>query len=466
VLKYHPDKNTEISDEAFKKIQGAFDTLSDPRRRRIFDSSDDDGDVVIPNYQPGDNFYALFGSAFRKISRFSSSKKKMPSIGDDNTPLEAVREFYNWWVEFKSWRDFSYLDEYDLEDAESRDERRWMDRQNDRERKRHKKEESAKIVKLAELAEKMDPRLVKHRDAEKNKKNKVREDRERAVREKKEAEEKAIAEAAAKKLEEEKKKKDETDSAKKAKVNADKKMRKQKNRMRSAVGTSESIENVEFVCARLDINQINEVLAGYDESEESGHSQFVWFLHDLKEKDKNKATSESSEKEKEASKPWTDAEISLLAKAVAKFPGGTTDRWDHISTFVGTRSVKEIISKTKETKVVPNKPTNLAVTDAFERFNQNKKKSDEAPEIELSTAAPAATPSEAHTNGNGQAAEQTGDWTPAEQKALEKALSSIPSTEMDRWDLIAAAVPGKTKKDCIARYKFLVAQIKDKKVGK
>jgi hypothetical protein len=52
----------------------------------------------------------------------------------------------------------------------------------------------------------------------------------------------------------------------------------------------------------------------------------------------------------DVSKPWTDDELSLLAQAVAKFPGGVTDRWEKISEYVGTRSVKEIIAKTKETK--------------------------------------------------------------------------------------------------------------------
>ncbi len=51
-----------------------------------------------------------------------------------------------------------------------------------------------------------------------------------------------------------------------------------------------------------------------------------------------------------ATRPWTEEELSLLAKAVAKYPGGIQERWQLVSDFVGTRSVKEIISKTKETK--------------------------------------------------------------------------------------------------------------------
>jgi len=38
---------------------------------------------------------------------------------------------------------------------------------------------------------------------------------------------------------------------------------------------------------------------------------------------------------------WTEQELALLAKAVARYPGGVTDRWEKISQMVG-RSVKEV----------------------------------------------------------------------------------------------------------------------------
>jgi DnaJ family protein C protein 2 len=72
-------------------------------------------------------------------------------LGDDNTPYENVEKFYEFWVtdfmidtkkhrvdlffqfRFKSWRDFSGFDEFNLDEAESRLEKRWMDRQNQKE---------------------------------------------------------------------------------------------------------------------------------------------------------------------------------------------------------------------------------------------------------------------------------------------------------------------------------------------
>lgn len=55
------------------------------------------------------------------------------------------------------------------------------------------------------------------------------------------------------------------------------------------------------------------------------------------------------------------------------------------------------------------------------------------------------------------------DWTQDQQKALEAALKKFPaSMGVQRWDSIAEAVPGKTKKDCVERYKYIVAQLRGK----
>ncbi|KAI6074504.1 DnaJ-like protein subfamily C member 1 [Aix galericulata] len=47
-------------------------------------------------------------------------------------------------------------------------------------------------------------------------------------------------------------------------------------------------------------------------------------------------------------------------------------------------------------------------------------------------------------------------WTQNQQKLLEMALQQYPKGTTDRWDKIAKCVPGKSKEECIARYKLLV----------
>lgn len=47
----------------------------------------------------------------------------------------------------------------------------------------------------------------------------------------------------------------------------------------------------------------------------------------------------------------------------------------------------------------------------------------------------------------------TTPWTSEEQKLLEQALKTYPVSTPERWEKIAAAVPGRSKKDCMKRYK-------------
>jgi DnaJ family protein C protein 2 len=56
-------------------------------------------------------------------------------------------------------------------------------------------------------------------------------------------------------------------------------------------------------------------------------------------------------------------------------------------------------------------------------------------------------------------------WTDDQQKALETALKKYPSSmpANERWAEISKDVQGKTKKQCVDRYKYLSQLIKNKK---
>merc|ERR1712083_687561 len=55
-------------------------------------------------------------------------------------------------------------------------------------------------------------------------------------------------------------------------------------------------------------------------------------------------------------------------------------------------------------------------------------------------------------------------WSQAQQKALESSLTQFPKGSTERWERIANKVPGKTKEQCIQRFKTLAEMVKKKKL--
>jgi hypothetical protein len=98
-----------------------------------------------------------------------------------------VKAFYTFWRTFSSWRDFSADDEHkpsDIETAGSRDERRFMIRENEVAREKRKKEEYKRIQTMVERAYVNDPRIAKFKlEAERAKEGakKQKEDARKAV---------------------------------------------------------------------------------------------------------------------------------------------------------------------------------------------------------------------------------------------------------------------------------------------
>ena len=61
-----------------------------------------------------------------------------------------------------------------------------------------------------------------------------------------------------------------------------------------------------------------------------------------------KQEDENMSKKDIVGKNWTQDEVKKLSKGLVKFPQGTNDRWKVIATFIGSKTVKEVISKAKE----------------------------------------------------------------------------------------------------------------------
>ncbi len=67
--------------------------------------------------------------------------------------------------------------------------------------------------------------------------------------------------------------------------------------------------------------------------------------------------------------------------------------------------------------------------------------------------------------GNGETLDGEADsWTTEQQRELEQALTDYPATmeKNERWKNIAAAVNGKTVKQCVTRYKRIREQLKSR----
>nr|GEW63609.1 hypothetical protein [Tanacetum cinerariifolium] len=96
-------------------------------------------------------------------------------LGDEDSSIQEVDAFYDFWYSFKSWREFPHEDEFDLEEAESRDHKRWMESQNAKLSEKSRKEEYTRIRSLVDNAYRREPRVVKRKKMLKAEKQKKKE---------------------------------------------------------------------------------------------------------------------------------------------------------------------------------------------------------------------------------------------------------------------------------------------------
>ncbi len=166
------------------------------------------------------------------------------------------------------------------------------------------------------------------------------------------------------------------------------------------------------------------------------------------------ANSAQSKKGKE----WSNKEKSDLIKAIARYPAGTVDRWNRIAEFTG-RSAQECIQMDKHIK--ENFQLSKSLNAELSALNEPSDKIEikEAPTLASECRYDESGAKEVKTLGkSGEAA----NWTQEQQSQLEKALRKYGKDEPDRWDFIANSVSGKTKDECIQRFKVLCSSLKKK----
>uniref|UniRef100_A0A1S4GVE2 Uncharacterized protein n=1 Tax=Anopheles gambiae TaxID=7165 RepID=A0A1S4GVE2_ANOGA len=409
VLKHHPDKrkalgeNVKQDDDYFHCITMAYETLGTVKNRRAFDSIDPEFDDSLPSQAEVEkDFFGSLADVFKRNARWNESRKAAPLLGDDNTPREAVEHFYDFWYNFQSWREFSYLDEEDKEKGQDREERRWIEKQNKAIRLKRKKEESARIRALVDLAYNNDPRVVRFKREEKERKLAAKRAKQTAYQVQKAEEERVAKEAAEAKQraeEAEQKRIEQIQIERERTKRILKKERKllrdtakgkdyfasnDKERLKHLEGMEKLIESFKL----LELQDFNKELAA------GGRPVFVKALGELEAKleQERMAAQQSAQIPNNAGLKvvnrkamWTHDNVQLLIKAVNLFPAGTISRWEVIANYLNQHGTelgdmkfyaKDALNKAKELQAGDFSKSDLKTVvnqQAYESFERSKK---------------------------------------------------------------------------------------------
>ncbi|KAJ2141301.1 hypothetical protein IW142_004936 [Coemansia sp. RSA 564] len=221
-LVWHPDKNhgnVEEATQVFAEIKEAYETLSDPQERSWYDDHREQilrGDDAITDYGQADmgtstsymqteslmryfsatsfrgfgdtpdGFFAVYRELFARLRdeelQQSSSESEDDLLlnlnfggphthydedaayaqgrtrGTDTGTGSTLRDFYNFWTTFSTCKSFGWLDRYRLADADNRQVRRLMEKENRRLREKARREFVETVQNLATWVRKRDPR--------------------------------------------------------------------------------------------------------------------------------------------------------------------------------------------------------------------------------------------------------------------------------------------------------------------
>lgn len=330
--------------------------------------------------------------------------------GTADATRQEVDNFYNFWYDFESWREYSYLDEEDKDKGQDRDERRWIEKQNRTIRIKRKKEEMTRIRQLVDLAYNNDPRIVKFRNDDKERKQAAkrakmsvaqaaRAEEDRMLREAQEAK-KAAEAAEQKRIEQIRIEKEQQKRA----LKKERKLLRDTAKEAGYYSTSDkektrNMEGVEKICEMLkflELQSFNKTLAA------GGRDAFIEQLKQTEEQLEAerraifdtvtpaaaaptvvKAAAAVVAVEKNAL--WTPENMQLLIKAVNLFPAGTVQRWEVTANYMNQHAAnlgnkkfmsRDVLNKAKDLQnsdFAKNILKEQANEEAFASFQKSKK---------------------------------------------------------------------------------------------
>ncbi|GBE61769.1 domain-containing protein [Babesia ovata] len=450
--------------QQFLLLQDAFTIMSDPQLRHEYDCSlpFDENIPTKEQLKDAEDFFAVLGPVFELNARYVllrhapncrrwSNTKPVPSIGAPDATDDEVDAFYDFWRNFETTRTFSHAAPHLLDDAESREEKRWMERENLKVQKKLVKKEMVRIQKLVDLAQAHDPRLkarAERRRLEKIERQKQMEQeslRDRREREEAEARRRDELERSINREKFEKqivKKLRQHIRAIGAKLPNGAELSQHFDRLSeldyefvkeacqdiyALIGHATQIEGCEeslqFV-KRMDAIVKAAVLA-----DPKPYEQILLRVSERISPPVVSATTEVQEAKRtetgaDAPVPWTPEELSRLSKAVELHVAGVTDRWSLIAKHVKTKTAAQCIQMARE----------------------------------IAAGKRIATGATNPVSSNGVYGDM---WSAEQQSEFEAALSKYPSSldPATRWRMIASEVQGKTPKECLSRFKMIKATI-------
>ncbi|KAF7232590.1 hypothetical protein EG68_09376 [Paragonimus skrjabini miyazakii] len=502
LLAHHPDKRRSkgefVKDEShdyFSCITIAYEILGNPAKRHAYDSIDpiavDDSVPTLAEIKA--DYFGTLREFFARKARWSK-KQPVPCLGSPGTHIEDVHAFYDFWENYDTIRDYSFLDEEDKEKGEDRETRRAIERQNRAERARRRADELRSVRQIVEMARENDPRLLAAIKAERDLKAAKRQARLDALREKRAAEEQqarleaeqlAIARAAS-----EERRRDEADRMRREREQVRQEAKRERRRLRAVVVDQYDhfcpteprpadfgaervriLAALDLLCQRLSNVQLQELNTRLEQttSADEARDLFNAKYHEIQQAMQppglqigtKSSQSDSAEHSITASVRYSPEVIQALIKAVNLLPAGTPKRWEAIAAYINQHVPNASISgkeALKQAKALSHDDAHLrkeANTKAFDAFASSVRESEAVKNVTITSEleADAARP-----------------WTVTEQRALEQALRSCSADQMsapgeDRWQRIANIVGTRTRRECMLRCKELSDQVRAKKAA-
>merc|ERR1712130_471233 len=182
-----------------------------------------------------------------------------------------------------------------------------------------------------------------------------------------------------------------------------------------------------------------------------------------------------------ANQMWTDEDLIELARLIKKIPGGRLERWERIAEAM-ERTPEEV---TKMAGKIKNNPSIVPKKQGMTGREEKRLIADDCLEAEVAGddddyedgyVVYGAVKSEEYVIPEERSKKKTkggklgevvdGEdtvWSQEQQRSLELALTQFPKGSAERWDRIAGKVEGKSKEQCMARFKQLAEQVKKKK---